>query len=156
MNKASKFILSVIIPLAVGGLSGYLTSGEIKDWYRTVEKPVFNPPDFVFGPVWTALYIMMGIAFVLVWKAGAESGRKRKAMTLYFLQLLLNFLWSLIFFGAHEIGWALVEIALLWVTIILTINAFRKISSLAAWLLVPYLCWVSFAAVLNFAIWKLN
>ena len=156
MNKALKFIISVIIPVAVGGLSGYLTSGEIKDWYRTIVKPSFNPPDYVFGPVWTALYIMMGIAFFLIWKANANGADKRRAMTLYFVQLVLNFFWSLIFFRAHEIGWALVEILLLWVAIGFTVRSFASISPPAAWLLVPYLLWVSFASVLNFAIWKLN
>jgi translocator protein len=151
-----KFILSLLVPLAVGGFAGWLTSPEITGWYAGLNKPSFNPPNYLFGPVWTALYAMMGIAFFLVWKADADERLKKTAMVLFAVQLVLNFFWSLIFFNAHQVGWALVEIIVMWLFILLTIFAFGKISSLAAWLLVPYICWVSFATVLNAALWKLN
>jgi translocator protein len=151
-----KFLLSLFVPLAVGGFAGWLTVPEIAGWYAGLNKPSFNPPNYLFGPVWTSLYAMMGIAFFLVWKADADAGLKKTAMILFVVQLVLNFFWSLIFFNAHQVGWALVEIIVMWLFILLTIFSFGKISPLAAWLLVPYICWVSFATVLNAAIWKLN
>jgi translocator protein len=151
-----KFIVSLLVPLAVGGVAGWLTVPEIAGWYAGLNKPSFNPPNYLFGPVWTTLYAMMGIAFFLIWKADADAGLKKTAMILFAVQLVLNFFWSLIFFNAHQLGWALVEIIAMWLFILLTIFSFGKISSLAAWLLVPYICWVSFATVLNAALWKLN
>jgi translocator protein len=151
-----KFIVSLLVPLAVGGIAGWLTVPEIAGWYAGLNKPSFNPPNYLFGPVWTSLYALMGIAFFLVWKADADEGLKKTAMMLFAVQLVLNFFWSLIFFNAHQVGWALVEIVAMWLFILLTIFSFGKISSLAAWLLVPYICWVSFATILNAALWKLN
>jgi tryptophan-rich sensory protein len=107
-------------------------------------------------PVWTTLYVLMGLALYLVWKSSADADLKRTAIILFALQLTLNFFWSIIFFTAHQPGWALVEIAAMWLMILLTIFWFGKISSTAAWLLVPYICWVSFASVLNYSIWRLN
>ena len=156
MKPAIKLIIAIAIPLLVGAVSGYFTATSVNGWFTTINKPSFNPPNGVFAPVWTTLYVFMGVASFLVWRSSTDSAVKRMAMTLYGLQLLLNFLWSFIFFGAHELGWALFDITLLWAMILLTIIWFRKISTSAAWLLVPYLCWVSFAAILNFAIWKLN
>ena len=113
-------------------------------WFTTVNKPSFNPPNWLFAPVWTALYIMMGIAFYLIWKSKAGLKTKSIAIVLYSWQLTFNFLWSFIFFFAHQPGWALVDIIVLWLLILLTIIWFGKISPAAAWLLVPYICWVSF------------
>jgi len=155
MNASVKLIISILACLAVGGISGYVTASEIPGWYATLQKPSFNPPNWLFGPVWTLLYIMMGIAFWLVWKSDA-SDLKQKAMLFFALQLTLNFFWSILFFSFHQTGWAMVEIALLWVFILLCIVSFYPISAIAAYLLVPYLCWVSFASLLNFYIWKLN
>ena len=155
MNASVKLIISILACLAVGGISGYATASEIPGWYATLQKPSFNPPNWLFGPVWTLLYIMMGIAFSLVWKSDA-SDLKQKAMLFFALQLTLNFFWSILFFSFHQTGWAMVEIALLWVFILLCIVSFYPISAIAAYLLVPYLCWVSFASLLNFYIWKLN
>lgn len=156
MKPFLKLIISVAIPVVVGAVSGYFTAGSVNGWFTTINKPSFNPPGWLFAPVWTTLYILMGIACYLIWKSSANVADKRRAITLYTIQLTLNFFWSIIFFGAHQPGWALVDIALLWAMIMLTIFSFGKISSTAAWLLVPYICWVSFATVLNFAIWKLN
>lgn len=156
MKPAFKLVIAIAIPLLVGAVSGYMTATSVDGWFRIINKPAFNPPNGIFAPVWTTLYIFMGIACFLVWKSSAGSAVKRPALMLYGMQLVLNFLWSFIFFGAHELGWALAEILLLWAMILLTILWFRKISIVAAWLLVPYICWVSFATLLNFAIWKLN
>jgi translocator protein len=151
-----KFVISVLVPLAVGGISGWLTMPEIAGWYAGLNKPSFNPPNYLFGPVWTTLYALMGIAFFLIWKSNKDAAQKKKAMLLFGVQLVLNFFWSLIFFTGHQIGWALVEIIVMWLFILFTIFAFGKISSVAAWLLVPYICWVSFATLLNAALWQLN
>ena len=151
-----KLLISILIPLAVGSLSGFYTSSGVNGWYALANKPWFNPPNWVFAPVWTLLYILMGIAFYLVWNAKTEKSLKQIAMLFFVLQLVLNFFWSVIFFKAQQPGWAFAEIMAMWVMILLTIIWFGKISSTAAWLMVPYICWVSFATVLNYAIWKLN
>ncbi len=151
-----KLFISILIPLLVGGISGFFTSSGVQGWYATANKPSFNPPNWIFAPVWTALYILMGIAFFLVWKSEKDKAVKQTAIILFVVQLILNFFWSLIFFKLQQPGWALIEIAVMWLAILLTILWFGKISSTAAWLLVPYICWVSFALLLNYAIWKLN
>lgn len=151
-----KLFLSILIPLLVGGISGFFTSSGVQGWYAVANKPWFNPPNWIFAPVWTALYILMGIAVFLIWKAEADKAVKQTALILFVVQLTLNFFWSLIFFKLQQPGWALVEIAVMWLAILFTILWFGKISSTAAWLLVPYISWVSFASVLNYAIWKLN
>lgn len=155
MGNVAKLFLSVLLCLAVGGISGYATASEIPGWYATLQKPSFNPPNWLFGPVWTLLYILMGISFWLIWKSD-DSTLKNKAMLFFAIQLALNFFWSIIFFSLHQTGWALLEIALLWVFILLSIISFHPVSRTAAYLLVPYICWVSFASALNFSIWKLN
>ncbi|MEM1085613.1 MAG: TspO/MBR family protein [Verrucomicrobiota bacterium] len=126
--------------------------GPPGEWYAGLEKPSWNPPPWIFGPVWTALYLMIAVAAWLVWR---KDGWKRP-MALYFIQLALNAAWTPIFFGAHQLGWALFEIMLLWVAILLTALAFCPVHRVAALLLVPYLCWVSFATFLNFTLWRLN
>lgn len=156
MSNYLKFLISIIIPLVIGGISGGFTVSAINGWYATINKPWFNPPNWIFGPVWTSLYVMMGIAFYLIWKSDAATALKNKAITLFFIQLTVNFLWSIIFFYFQQPGWAFIDIVIMWVMILLTIFSFGKISAAASWLMVPYICWVSFAAVLNFAIWKLN
>lgn len=156
MKTAYKLVIAIAIPLAIGSLAGFFTASSVNGWYTTLVKPSFNPPNWLFAPVWTSLYIMMGIAFFLIWKSNANDVVKRTAVTLYIIQLALNFCWSFIFFYAEQPGWALVDIILMWIFIFLTIRWFGKISSVSAWLLVPYICWVSFATVLNYAIWTLN
>jgi translocator protein len=157
MNNILKIIISIAIPLAAGGLSGFFTTSEIPDWYQTITKPSWNPPSWIFAPVWTTLYLLMGIALYLVWKnESVEASIKRSAIILFAVQLILNFFWSLIFFKQHQIGWAFAEIITMWVFVLLTIFAFAKVNTTAAWLLVPYICWVSFASILNYTIWKLN
>ncbi len=151
-----KLFISILIPLLVGAVAGLFTSSGVNGWYALANKPWFNPPNWIFAPVWTLLYIMMGIAFFLIWKSTADKNVKQTAMILFSIQLVINFFWSFIFFKLQQPGWAFAEILLMWVMILLTIIWFGKISAAAAWLLVPYICWVSFASVLNYSIWKLN
>jgi translocator protein len=158
MNATKRWIGLVVfiaVCLGAGSLGAIATTPEIDGWYRTLAKPDWNPPDSVFGPVWTTLFILMGIAGWLVWK---PAGFKAAAMplTLFGVQLVLNVAWSWIFFGMHQPGWAFVEIVILWLAIVATTVAFFRSSQIAGWLMVPYLAWVSFAAVLNFTIWRLN
>lgn len=156
MNNTVKLVISVAIPLLAGVTSGFFTASGVGTWYQTIQKPSWNPPGWIFGPVWTTLYILMGIALYLVWKSDAATAVKKTAILLFAIQLLLNFFWSFIFFNQHQVGWALVEIMVMWVFILLTIFAFASVNKTAAWLLVPYISWVSFAFLLNYTIWKLN
>jgi translocator protein len=156
MNNWLKLILSLVIPQAVAAAGAYFTVTGSGSWYQQINRPEWNPPGWIFGPVWTVLYIMMGVAFYLVWKSDAAKGLKQKAIGFWIAQLIANFFWSFIFFGQQQPGWAFAEIVLLWVLILLTIFAFARTNKLAAWLLVPYISWVSFAAMLNFTIWQLN
>ncbi len=155
MNFTKKLIISIVACVAIGGLSGALTAGSISSWYLTLQKPSWNPPNGIFAPVWTTLYIAMGIAFARIWNKPA-SDLKTTAMLLFAAQLFLNFWWSIIFFNVRELGWALVEILLMWSAIVATIFYFSKLDRTAMALMIPYICWVSFATFLNFTIWKLN
>jgi benzodiazapine receptor len=121
-------------------------------WYVALDKPVWNPPAWIFGPAWTLLYTLMAIAAWLVWKSDGW----RRPLLLYFVQLLLNAAWTPIFFGAHQLGWALVEIVVLWIAILLTLRSFYRVNKTAGWLFAPYLAWVTFAALLNFTLWRMN
>jgi benzodiazapine receptor len=125
------------------------------EWYAGLKKPAWNPPSWIFGPVWSALYTMMAVAAWLVWRRGGFAGQRRP-LTLFLVQLALNAAWTPLFFGLHRPGAAFAEIVLLWLAIAATLAAFRRVSRAAAWLLAPYLAWVSFAAALNFALWRLN
>jgi benzodiazapine receptor len=154
-QKIGAFLLSLIIPLAVGGISGFFTVSAIPGWYQTIQKPSWNPPNWVFGPVWTTLYVLMGIAMYLIWTQPRTEQRQR-ALYLNAAQLILNFFWSLIFFNLHAIGWALIEIIILWVVIVQTMFAYDRVYKPAAWLLLPYIVWVTFATILNGTIWWLN
>ena len=156
MKNWIKLTICLAIPQIVGFTSGFFTVTNVASWYKQIIKPEWNPPNWIFGPVWTALYLMMGIALYLIWKSNTSVEKKRAAIILWSVQLLLNFFWSFIFFTQHQIGWALVEIICLWLLILFTIFSFASISKTAAWLLVPYISWVSFAALLNYAIWELN
>lgn len=146
----------VATPLVVGGISGLLTSGQIATWYRTLERPDWNPPDWVFGPVWTTLYLVMGVALRSVVRSSSPNGARALALGLFALQLALNFGWSWIFFVEHELGIALVEVVGLWLAIAATAVAFARVRPIAGALLLPYLAWVTFATALTAAIWQLN
>ena len=125
------------------------------EWYAALKKPTCNPPGWIFGPVWTALYTMMAVAAWLAWKRGGFASQ-RQPLTIFLVQLALNAAWTPLFFGLHWMGLALVEMLLLWVMIALTADAFRRTSRVAAWLLAPYLGWVGFAAFLNWTLWRMN
>jgi benzodiazapine receptor len=143
----------IALCLMVGALGGMVTSGAIDNWYRPLVKPTWTPPDWLFAPAWTTLYIMMAVAAWLVWRT---QDRIAPAMLLFFSQLALNFAWSFLFFGARSPWLGLIDITLLWLAILFTMLAFFGRSKLAGWLFVPYLAWVSFASALNFTIWRLN
>ena len=155
MNK-KKLMISLAICFAAEGLGGLFTSQSVGTWYLTLQKPAFTPPGWLFGPVWTLLYLMMGIALYSIWKRADSGEEVRGALTLFAFQLLLNVAWSAVFFGRQSPLGGLLIIVALWLTLALTVWRFRQISPLAAGLLLPYLAWTSFAAVLNFAIWHLN
>lgn len=155
MRRIAVLVVCVGLCLAVGALGGWVTAGSVKDWYPTLHKPSFNPPNWLFGPVWTVLYVMMGVAAWRVWFK-ASGDRARGPLSLFGLQLALNLGWSVTFFGLHAIGAAVVVIVALEAAVLGTIFVFRRIDGLAAALLVPYALWVAFATLLNVTIWRLN
>ncbi|WP_340064543.1 TspO/MBR family protein [Ascidiimonas aurantiaca] len=155
-KKILKIVIAVGVCLLIGFVSGFATQSSVNDWYVTLNKPVFNPPNWIFAPVWTVLYILMGIAAGLVWIRGFYHVWVKTALYHFGFQLLLNGLWSIVFFGFKEPAWAFLVILALLVLIILTIKWFRVVSKTASYLLIPYLLWVCFATVLNFSIWQLN
>lgn len=152
MNKIIKFLFAIVLCEGAGIIGSVFTTPAIGSWYATLAKPSFNPPNWIFGPVWTGLFFLMGVALYLVWSSGKLT---RIAVLVFFQQLALNILWSVLFFGMHNPMLAFVEIIVLWFAILMTIFYFAKISKTAAWLLVPYILWVSFAGFLNFSIWRL-
>jgi benzodiazapine receptor len=156
MSKINKFLVSIIVSLSAGVIGSLATVAAIPTWYSHLEKPLFNPPNWVFGPVWTILYILMGISLYLVWIAVGKKKAKKQAYLAFAAQLLLNMLWSVVFFGLHNLWGGAVVIVLLFVS--LTINAilFRAFSRTAFWLLVPYAAWVCFATYLNVSVAVLN
>lgn len=157
MTKSNiiKLILSLILPLSIGAFAGMFTSEAIPGWYATLNRPSFNPPNWLFGPVWTTLYLLMGISFYLIWKQ--EKSKERDfAMLFFFVQLTLNFAWSFIFFYFNKIGLAFAEIILLWLSIVVMIIRFYKIKPITAYMNIPYLLWVSFASILNLSYYLLN
>ncbi|WP_298391623.1 TspO/MBR family protein [Hydrotalea sp.] len=157
MGKFSvlKLVVSVVVIMALGAAGGIVTITQITTWYAQLNKPFFNPPNSIFVPVWTFLYASMGVSFYLLWNSPV-SYKKNRAMLFFVIQFLLNMAWSLIFFYFHETGWALAEILVMWLFILLTIVYSASVQKWAAWLLIPYLSWVCFAAILNFAIYVLN
>ena len=156
LNNSLKLIISIVISELAGVIGSIFTVSAIPAWYATLAKPVLNPPAWIFAPVWTTLYLLMGIAAFLVWRKGWEQKEVRIALSIFGVQLVLNALWSVVFFGLHSPAWALINILALWIAIAWTIMAFYKISRPAAYLLVLYILWVSFAAYLNYSIWILN
>lgn len=150
-----KLIVAILLPLAVGAVAGMFTSSAIPGWYATLNQPSFNPPNWVFAPVWTSLYLLMGISFYLIWQLPASKQHNR-AMGVFLFQLALNFAWSFLFFYFKQIGWALVDIILLWLSIATMLYVFYKLKPWAAWINIPYILWVSFATALNTAYFWLN
>lgn len=157
MNKITKILIVVVTCLCIGYFSGIITRESIQDWYPTLIKPGFNPPNWLFAPVWSMLYAMMGVAAGLVWhRMDTDRINVRKGLQFFAIQLALNFLWSYLFFGLHNPLLALAELAVLWLMIFETYIVFRKVDKIAGMLLLPYLAWVSFAGILNAAICWLN
>jgi len=148
-------LVLIVATFGASAFGSLATISSLTTWYPTLAKPSWNPPNAVFGPVWTVLYLLMAIAAWLVWRRGSESA-VLPAMTAYVGQLVLNVTWSLLFFGLQSPGWAVLDIIALWIAILFTIAQFRPVSRPAAWLLAPYLAWVTFAVALNIAIWRLN
>lgn len=154
--KLVKLFAAIALCLSAGLLGSIATVSSVTTWYPTLIKPWFSPPNWIFGPVWTALYIMIGIALYLVWEKGYAKKTVRFALWLFIVHLVFNTAWSVVFFGLHSPFGGLVIILILWTLIVALIRKFYKIQRAAAYLLVPYLAWVSFATVLNCAIWLLN
>lgn len=156
MAKIGKLICSISVCLLTGFLGSFVTRNSITTWYAQLSRPSFTPPDWAFGVVWPVLYVMMGISVFLVWNVGINRRQVKVALSVFVLQLILNGLWTPIFFGLHLIGVALVEIVMMWAAILLTIFTFWKVSKPAGLLLLPYILWVSFAIVLNASLFLLN
>lgn len=156
MSKTLKLILSIVICFLAGGLGTLFTTPAIPTWYAGLIKPPFSPPNYLFGPVWSTLYLLMGISLYLVWRKMKKDKNVKFALKMFAVQLFLNAIWSPIFFGAKNLGLAFIVIAFMWVFIVKTIQAFSKVDKVASYLLYPYLAWVSFASVLNFSVWLLN
>lgn len=157
MNKITRILTVVVTCLAIGYFSGMVTRSSIATWYPTLIKPSFNPPNWIFAPVWSMLYVMMGVAAGLVWnRIESEKEVVKKALVVFAIQLALNALWSFLFFGLKNPMLAGLEIIILWLMIYETYLQFAKINKIAGYLLLPYLAWVSFATVLNASIWWLN
>jgi len=150
-----RLLLSLAIPLSAGVLGSLFTAPAVRSWYLTINRPVWIPPSWLFGPVWTALFIMMGVALYLIWST-KMSNRVRMSLKLFAAQLVLNVLWSVLFFGMGNFWLAFGEILVLWIFILITIVSFEKVNKVASWLMVPYLLWVTFASYLNFTIASLN
>jgi len=157
LNKITKIVVALIICLMVGYSASIVTRPSVETWYPTIIKPSFNPPNWIFMPVWTLLYILMAVAAGLVWDKIKEQNQEVKvALGFFLIQLTLNAIWSYIFFGLKNPMLALIEIALLWLMIYETYLKFIKINKTAGYLLIPYMAWVTFAGILNASIWWLN
>lgn len=154
--KILKFLFAIIICFAAAGIGSLLTTPSIPTWYAGLAKPFFNPPNWIFGPVWTILYLLMAVSLYLILSKGIKDKDAKRAMILFFIQIFLNVAWSFLFFFMHNPMFALLDIIVLWMAIFFTILQFEKVNKLAAYLFIPYLLWVSFASILNFSIWQLN
>jgi len=154
--KFLAFILNIALTLCVGALGGYATAQSVKIWYPTLNKPSFNPPNWLFAPVWAILYILIGIAAYLIWLKRDQIIHFPRTVAIYLIQLILNLAWSFIFFYLHEVGFALAEIILLLIVIVINAIVFYKIDKRAGYLFIPYIIWVSFASFLTYNILILN
>ena len=156
MNKIFKVLISIFICQLAGIIGSFFTAPAISQWYAFLEKPSLAPPNWIFAPVWTTLFLLMGISLYLVWDKGIQLKKVRIAMVIFFVHLGLNILWSFLFFGLRSPFYGFIEILILWFFILLTIFSFFKVSKKAGLILLPYLVWTSFAAFLNFFIWRIN
>lgn len=156
MKNILVLISCILASNLIGALGAIFTNPKIDNWYAGLVKPAFNPPNWIFGPVWIILFSLMGVAFYLVIKNGIEKEWVKIAVVIFVVQFILNVLWSYLFFGLNNPALALAEIIFLWLTILATILVFYKVDKIAAYLLLPYIFWVSFAAFLNYSLWILN
>jgi len=156
IRKIAKLIALVILCIFIGSIGSIFTIPSISTWYDSTNKPSFTPPNWLFGPVWIALFTLMGISLYLVLEKGWKKKKVKNAVTIFGTQFFFNVLWSILFFGLRQPFYALIEILALWVTIALTIITFYKIDKRAGWILLPYIIWVSIATLLNFYVWILN
>ena len=156
LSDILRLVVACVVCLSVGLIGSLAVGGSFTTWYATIEKPAFTPPSWVFGPVWTILYVLMGVAAFLVWKKGLDQPAVKVALAWFLVQLALNASWTPVFFGLHRPDLALIVILLLWGALVVTMLCFVRVSRPATLLLVPYLLWVSVAAVLNASIWHLN
>ena len=157
MKRKAVRLLAAIVITQIAGLTGAIfTSPAIPSWYENITKPSWVPPNWLFAPVWTALYLLMGVSLFLIWEKGNKNPWFKKALGIFLVQLILNIFWSILFFGMKNPGLALIEIIVLWLSILLMIIIFLRVSKVAAWIQAPYLLWVSFATLLNFSIYRLN
>lgn len=156
LSDPARLIVSIALTLCAGLVGSVFTAPQIPGWYAGLAKPALTPPSWVFGPVWIVLFILMGVSLFLVWREGIERPDVRVALLVFGVQLVLNVLWSVLFFGLQSSFLAFLEIIVLWCAILATIVLSARVSKPAAWLLVPYLLWVSFAAYLTWAVWTLN
>ncbi len=154
LKKAAVLAGFILVCLGAGAVGSVFTASSVADWYPALNKPALTPPSWVFGPAWSVLYMTMAVAAWLVWLSGHS--RRRRALIVFGVQLFLNLMWSVIFFGLRAPGAALIELVVLWGLIVVTILEFRKIRPPAAILLIPYFLWVTFAGFLNYGLWKLN
>ena len=155
-KKLLQIIIAVVICLVAGAIGSMATQSSVNTWYTTLSKPVFNPPNWLFAPVWTSLFVLMGISAGIVWNRGFYHKWVKTALYHFGFQLILNIAWSLVFFGLREIFGALLIVVGLFVLLLFTYKWFRVVNEKAAYLLIPYILWVGFASVLNFSIWQLN
>lgn len=156
LRNALFLVLFIIIAQMAGFIGSLFTADSVDTWYKEISRPSFTPPDWLFAPVWITLYVLMGISAFLIWKKGANKKEVKAALIIFFIQLVLNSLWSIIFFGFHLTLIAFIEIILLWVAILFMVIKFYSISKAASLIQIPYLLWVSFASVLNFSFVALN
>jgi len=156
VREIPKFIVSILIVFLTGAVGTVFTLKEITTWYVNIPKPAWTPPNWAFGPIWTTLYVLIGISLFLVWREGLGRKEVKIAIVVFAVQLLLNLVWSLIFFGTHNIAGGLVMVIMLWISILINIIIFYRISKPAGLILVPYIIWVSIAAYLNYSVYLLT
>lgn len=155
-KKLTQVLIAVVVCLLAGGVGSIATQTSVNTWYTTLNKPVFNPPNWLFGPVWTVLFILMGVSAGIVWNKGFYHKWVKTALYHFEFQLLLNVAWSLVFFGLRNVFAALLIVVSLFIVLLFTYKRFKVVNVKAAYLLVPYILWVAFASILNFSIWLLN
>ena len=156
LREVLRLVVSIVVCQLAGGLGAIFTTPAIPTWYASLERPGFQPPNWLFFPVWTTLYTLMGIAAFLVWRKGLHERRVRVALGIFAIQLVLNTAWTIIFFGLYSLFGAVIAIVFLWIAILINIVTFWRISKVAGALLIPYILWVSFAGILNYSVWMLN